>query len=70
MTVEHRAAPGLNDMEIEIADDGQGPALHLRRAVPIETPPPLPVPESIKHRDTQTIDYCAHAHRAKSRQNA
>ena len=29
MTVEHRAAPGLNDIEIELADDGQGPALRL-----------------------------------------
>ena len=27
MTVEHRAAPGLNDIEIELADDGHGPAL-------------------------------------------
>ena len=34
MTVEHRAAPGLNDIEIELADDGQGPALRLRRQVP------------------------------------
>ena len=34
MTVEHRAAPGLNDVEIELADDGQGPALRLRRQVP------------------------------------
>ena len=34
MTVEHRAAPGLNDIEIELADDGHGPALRLRRQVP------------------------------------
>ena len=34
MTVEHRAAPGLNDIEIELADDGQGPALRLRRQGP------------------------------------
>ena len=33
MTVEHRAAPGLNDIEIELADDGEGPALRLRRQV-------------------------------------
>ena len=31
MTVEHRAAPGLNDIEIEFADEGQGLALRLRR---------------------------------------
>ena len=37
MTVEHRAAPGLNDIEIELADHGQGPALRLRQAVTAET---------------------------------
>lgn len=37
MTVEHRAAPGLNDIEIELADDGKGPALRLRQAVAAET---------------------------------
>ena len=31
MTVEHRAAPGLNDIELELADDGQGTALRLRQ---------------------------------------
>ena len=31
MTVEHRAAPGLNDIEIELADHGKGPALRLRQ---------------------------------------
>ena len=45
MTVEHRAAPGLNDVEIELADDGQGPALRLRRAVPNEAPPEAEPPE-------------------------
>ena len=39
MTVEHRAAPGLNDVEIELADDGQGPALRLRRQVPDKAVP-------------------------------
>ena len=38
MTVEHRAAPGLNDVEIELAD-GQGPALRLRRQVPDKAVP-------------------------------
>ena len=32
MTVEHRAAPGLNNIEIEPADDGKRPAWH--RSVP------------------------------------
>ena len=36
MTVEHRAARGLNDIEIELADDGQGAALRLRRQGPSE----------------------------------
>ena len=45
MTVEHRAAPGLNDVEIELADDGQGPALRLRRAVSDEAAPKLHTPE-------------------------
>ena len=31
MTVEHRAAPGLADIEIELADHGKGPALRLRQ---------------------------------------
>jgi len=31
MTVEHRAADGLNGIEIELADDGNGPALRLRQ---------------------------------------
>ena len=39
MTVEHRAAPGLNDIEIELADDGGGLALRLRRTPPHETAP-------------------------------
>ena len=30
MTVEHRAAPGLADIALELADDGQGVALRLR----------------------------------------
>ena len=34
MTAEHRAAPGLSDIEIELADDGQGAALRLRRTLP------------------------------------
>ena len=45
MTVEHRAAPGLNDIEIDLADDGQGPALRLRRAGPAEAAPEPETPE-------------------------
>ena len=45
MTVEHRAAPGLNDIEIELADDGQGPALRLQRAVPVEAAPEPDTPD-------------------------
>ena len=45
MTVEHRAAPGLNDIEIELADDGEGPALRLRRTVPDEAAPQPETPE-------------------------
>ena len=45
MTVEHRAAPGLNDIEIELADDGQGPALRLQRAPPNQAPPEPETPE-------------------------
>ena len=45
LTVEHRAAPGLNDIEIELTDDGQGPALRLRRAVPDEAAPKPDTPE-------------------------
>ena len=45
MTVEHRAAPGLNDVEIELTDDGEGPALRLRRPVPADTAPEPETPE-------------------------
>ena len=55
MTVEHRAAPGLNDIEIELADDGEGPALRLRRQVPDQAPSE---PESPEQRIVQVL---AHA---------
>ena len=45
MTVEHRAAPGLADIEIELADDGEGPALRLRQPVPAEAAPEPETPE-------------------------
>ena len=52
MTVEHRAAPGLNDIEVELADGGQGPALRLQRAVPNEV---APEPESPEQRIVQAL---------------
>ena len=52
MTVEHRAAPGLNDIEIELADNGEGPALRLRRTVPDQAPPR---PESAEQRIVQVL---------------
>ena len=45
LTVEHRAAAGLNDIEIELADDGQGPALRLQRAVPVGAAPEPDTPD-------------------------
>ena len=55
LTVEHRAAPGLNDIEIELADDGHGPALRVRQAVPYQTPPE---PQTAEQRIVETL---AHA---------
>ena len=52
MTVEHRAAPGLNDIEIELADDGKGPALRLRR---VETGDAAPRPETPERRILQAL---------------
>jgi len=52
LTVEHRAAPGLNDIEIELADDGQGPALCLRQTVPNQAPPE---PETAEQRIVQVL---------------
>ncbi len=54
MTVEHRAAPGLNDIEIELADDGQGPAFRLRRAVPDEVASKPETPEQRVARCSRT----------------
>ena len=45
MTVEHRAAPGLADVAIELADDGQGPALRLRQQDPDDVGLERPTPE-------------------------
>ena len=52
MTVEHRAAPGLNDIEIELADHGKGPALRLRR---VETADAAPPPETPERRILQAL---------------
>ena len=52
MTVEHRAARGLNDIEIELADDGQGAALRLRRQVPDKA---VPAPQTAKQRIVEVL---------------
>ncbi len=52
MTVEHRAAPGLNDIEIDLADDGKGPALRLRQ---VETADAAPQPETPERRILQVL---------------
>ena len=52
MTVEHRAAPGLNDIEIELADDGEGLALRPRRTLPQET---APEPETADRRIVEIL---------------
>ena len=54
MSVEYRAAPGLNDFEVELADDGQGPALRLRRAVPDQTAPEPETPDAASCRRSRT----------------
>ena len=47
MTVEHRAAPGLDDIEIELADDGKGTAPRLRQ---VDAADPAPEPETPERR--------------------
>ena len=45
MTVEHRAAHGLADIELELADDGQGAALRLRHDTTLDEAPHTETPE-------------------------
>ena len=52
MTVEHRAAPGLNDIEIELAEHGKGPALRLRQ---VDTAEVAPQPETPERRILQAL---------------
>ena len=52
MTVEHRAAPGLNDIEIELAEHGKGPALRLRQ---VDTAEAAPRPETPERRILQAL---------------
>ena len=52
MTVEHRAARGLNDIEIELADDGQGAALRLRRQGPDKA---VPAPQTAEQRIVEVL---------------
>ena len=54
MTVEHRAAAGLSDIESELADDGEGPAVRLRRQVPDKAPPAPKTPNSGSSRCSRT----------------
>ena len=52
MTVEHRAARGLDDVELELADDGQGAALRLRRQGPGKT---VPAPHTAEQRVIEVL---------------
>ena len=52
MTVEHRAAAGLNDIEIEFDDDGKGLALRLRQ---VETADAALRPETPQRRILQAL---------------
>ena len=45
MTVEHRAAAGLNDVALELANDGHATALRLRHDTPCEEAPHTETPE-------------------------
>ena len=45
MTVEHRAARGLDDIEIELMDDGEDPAFRLRQPPPAGGAPQPETPE-------------------------
>ena len=48
MTVEHRDARGLNDIELELVDDGHGPAFRLhRKAADEDRPEPATVEQRI-----------------------
>ena len=52
MSVEHRAAASLNDIELELADDGQGAALRLRHDT---APDDAPKTESPQQRIVQVL---------------
>ena len=45
MTVEHRAARGLDDIEIELKEDGEEPSLRLRQPPPAGGAPQPETPE-------------------------
>ena len=45
MTVEHRAARGLDDIEIELKEDGEQPAFRLRQPPPAGAVPQPETPE-------------------------
>ena len=50
MTVEHRAAAGLDGIEVELADDGHGPALRLSRRSDDRT-----APDSVEQRIVEAL---------------
>ena len=52
MTVEHRAAPGIEHIEVELADHGAGPALRLR---PQATEPETGDPPSVEQRIVEAL---------------
>ena len=52
MTVEHRAAPGLDDIEIELKEGGEEPSFRLRRPPPGG---PAPQPETPERSDLKAL---------------
>ena len=54
MTAEHRAAPGLNDIEIELADHGKGPPCACASPTPPRLTRPPKRPNGASSRRSQT----------------
>ena len=52
MTVEHRAAPGLDDIELELVEHARGPALRLCQSPPDDSEPQ---PQSPQRRILQVL---------------
>ena len=45
MSVEHRAAPARDDIELDLATEGHGTFLRLRKPRPASRPNPTATPE-------------------------